>query len=91
MSFRIEQDDSNQRESFGPYTCRIYDGDRVIARFWHDYRGDDHGIDLLCGSKLDWPFARMTDFIEGGGPEPLRLSARAITYLQACLATQRDA
>lgn len=69
MQFRIEQDDSDRRESFGPYTYRIYDGNRLIAIFWHDYRGDDHGIDLMTGSKRGWPFGRLTDFIDGGGAD----------------------
>ena len=73
MSLRIEDDDSTPRESLSPYTYCIYDGDRIIARFWHDFRGDEHGIDLISGSPFDWPFARATDFIEGGGSEPLRL------------------
>ena len=91
LAFRIEQDDSDGRESFGPYTYRIYDGDRLIARFWHGYRGDDHGIDLLAGTKCDWPFGRFTEFIGGGGPEPLCVTERGVSYLQSCLAGQRDA
>ena len=91
MAFRIEQYDSDGRESFGPYTYRIYDGDRLIARFWHDYRGDDHGIDLLVGTKLDWPFGRFFEFVSGGGPEPLCVTERGVSYLQSCLAAHRDA
>ncbi|MBB3210755.1 hypothetical protein FHS27_006603 [Rhodopirellula rubra] len=91
LAFRIEQDDSDGRESFGPYTYRIYDGDRLIARFWHDYRGDDHGIDLLVGTKLDWPFGRFFEFVGGGGPEPLCVTERGASYLQSCLAAHRDA
>jgi len=88
LNLRIEQDTA-QRESFGPYTYNIYEGDQLVARFWHDYRGDEPDIELFVGRKRDWPFARMTYFIEGGGPEPLRLSDRAIAYLEACFAEER--
>lgn len=37
MIFRIELDVS-ARESFGDYRYYIYDGDRLVARYWHDYR-----------------------------------------------------
>src|SRR4051812_34031449 len=77
MSYRIEQDDSTKRRSFGEYTYRIYDGDRLIAKYWHDHRGDEHGIEFTYGRTESWPVARMIEFIEGGGPEPLRLSERA--------------
>ncbi|WP_260393120.1 hypothetical protein [Ralstonia sp. SET104] len=82
MSFRIELDVS-VRESFGDYRYHIYDGDRLIARYWHDYRGDEHGIEFVDGLRESWPVGRMVDFIEGGGPTPLVLSARALVYLAA--------
>jgi hypothetical protein len=83
MSYRIEQDDSSNRASFRPYTYRIYQDDRLIARYWHDHRGDEHGIEFVGGTREDWPVGRMIDFVEGGGPEPLRLSDRAVAYLKA--------
>jgi hypothetical protein len=82
VSYRIEQDDSTKRPSFGAYTYRIYEGHRLVARYWHDHRGDEHGIEFLDGRSEDWPVGRMVDFIEGGGPEPLRLSERAVVYLK---------
>jgi hypothetical protein len=81
VSYRIEQDDSSNRESFRAYTYHIYDGDSLIARYWHDYRGDEHGIEFVNGPNEGWPGGRMIDFIEGGGPEPLRLSDAAMAYL----------
>ena len=90
MIYRIEQDDSTKRESFSEYTYRIYGDDRLIARYSHDHRGDDHGIEFLTGTAGDWPFPRMTDFIEGGGPEPLRLSDRAVAYLNSRRDLQQD-
>lgn len=83
MTFRIEQDDTKARRPTGEYTYRIYDGDRLIARYWHDLRGDDHGIEFIDGRTEFWPVGRMIEFLEGGGPEPIRLSRRAVKYLKA--------
>ena len=80
MSYKIEQDDS-KRESFAEYKYRIYRDGRLIAHYWHDHRGDEHGIEFVSGAKEPWPVGRMTDFIEGGGPKPLVLSQRAVAYL----------
>lgn len=82
VGYRIEQDDSRRRASFGAYTYRIYDGDLLIAKYWHDHRGDEHGIEFTDGRSEGWPVGRMIEFIEGGGPEPLRLSERAQVYLK---------
>jgi len=81
MSFTIEQM-KEKRESFGSYTYRIYADSRLVAHYWHDYRGDEHGIEFVDGLKESWPVGRMTDFIQGGGPEPLTLSERAVEYLK---------
>jgi len=80
MSYRIIQLEKS-RESFGNYVYSIFKDDRVVAKYWHDYRGDEHGIEFKNGSRISWPVGRMTDFIEGGGPKPLSLSAKAIAYL----------
>lgn len=88
MSYRIEHDDSKKREAFGEYTCRIYDGDRLVARYWLDFRGDEHRIEFTDGRREDWPVGRVIDFVEGGGPEPLRLSALAQEYLRDRLRTR---
>jgi hypothetical protein len=81
MSFTIEQTDE-KRGSFGSYTYRIYEEGRLVAHYWHDYRGDEHGIAFVDGSKELWPVGRMVDFIRGGGPEPLTLSGLAMDYLK---------
>ena len=78
MRYRIEQE--SKRDAFGNYNYRIYNDSQLVARYWHDYRGDDHGIEFVNGSSLSCP-GRMTDFIEGGGPEPMSLSERAVMYL----------
>lgn len=82
MSFEIKLADS-KRDSFGEYQYNIYEQGRLVARYWHDYRGDDHGIEFINGKKEDWPVGRMVDFITGGGPQPLGLSERAVAYLKS--------
>lgn len=81
MTYRIEQ--NRTRDSFGNYLYRIYDGKHLVARYWHDFRGDGHGVEFVGGADESCPVGCMTDFIEGGGVEPLRLSARAIAFLDA--------
>ena len=81
MSFTIEHT-KEKREGFGDYTYRIYEDGRLIAHYWHDFRGDDHGIEFVNGSKESWPVGQMIEFIQGGGPEPLTLSVRAVDYLK---------
>ena len=81
MSFTIEHTDE-KRESFGNYTYRIYEDGRLLAHYWHDYRGDEHGIKFVGGAEELWPVGRMIDFIEGGCPQPLTLSKRAVDYLK---------
>jgi len=81
MTYRIERDDARKRRSLGEHSYRIYDGDRLVARYWHDHRGDEPGREFVAGRTEGWPVGRMTYFIEGGGAEPLRLADRADAYL----------
>jgi len=83
VRYRIEQDAG--RDAFGNYSYRIYSGSQLVARYWHDYRGDEHGIEFVKGESLPCP-GQMTDFIKGGGPEPLVLSERATSYIAQQLA-----
>jgi hypothetical protein len=85
MTYRVERDDA-PRESFGEYKYRIYQGDTLIAHYWHDYRGDEHGIDFVNGKSETWPVGRMVEFLEGGGPKPTALSMRAEAYIRERLA-----
>ena len=82
MGFTIEYS-KEKRKAFGNCTTYlIYEDGRLIARYWHDHRGDEHGIDFLNGDKEDWPVGRVIDFLKGGGPQPLALSERAVAYLK---------
>ncbi len=80
MRFSIRQVSTRQKP-FANYGYEIFDGPRLAARYWHDFRGDEHGIDFVDGRSEQWPVGRMTDFLTGGGPSPLGLSDAAVAYL----------
>ncbi|MDY0385086.1 hypothetical protein [Trichlorobacter sp.] len=84
MEFVIEQE-ITRGESFGDYRYSIYRDGKLVANYWHDYRGDEHGIIIVGYSQELWPVGRMVDFIEGGGTKPLKLSEKAISYLKTRL------
>lgn len=85
MTYKIQQDES-RRAPVGEYTYRIYRNEKLVATYWHDHRGDDHGIQFVNGTT-DFSFTgRMVDFIEGGGPKPLTLTPQALKYLDERLA-----
>ncbi len=81
MNYRVERD-ASERDSFGEYSYHIYKSGRLIARYWHDYRGDEHGIEFVNGITELCPVGQTTDFLEGGGPKPLVLSKRAVAYIE---------
>ena len=80
-SFTVKQL-ARDREPFGNYRFEIYRGYVRVARYWHDHRGEEHGIELLDGTSEAWPVGRMTDFLEGRGLGPFRLSAAAVAWLE---------
>ena len=81
MTYSVRHKDE-PRDGFGPYRYEILDGDRLIATYSHDYRGDDHWIEFENGPTDQWPVGKMTDVLKGGGPQPLTLSAAAIKYIK---------
>ena len=80
MTYSIELANP-KRKPFDEYRYEIHNGDRLVARYWHDFRADDHGIEFVDGPNESWPVGQMTDFLKGGGSQPLRLSDAAIAYL----------
>lgn len=80
--FSIRQLPTTDRASFAHYEYEISDGTAVIARYWHDFRGNEHGIVFADGRKCEWPVGAMTDFLMGGGPKPLELSEAAKIWLR---------
>ncbi len=81
MEFRIEQKERSA-EPFSEYCYYIFRGDLLIAEYWHDHRGDEHGIRFTDGRKEKWPIGRSSDFLNGGGPNPHTLSKKAVDYLK---------
>lgn len=79
MTFTIQQE-SRPKGAY-EYRYLILKDGCVIAHYWHDHRGDGHGIEFLDGTKDSWLVGQMTDFLEGGGPQPIALTAAAIAYL----------
>ena len=71
----------NKRDAFEGYECEIFERTRLVARYWHDYRGDDYGVSLADGREIERPLPRMPDFISGGGPQPLARSEAAVRWL----------
>lgn len=81
MGYRIERD-SPSCDASGNYSYRIYEDDSLIAFYWHDFRGDAHGIKYLDGTTDYCPVGLMIDFVHGGGPKPLTLSEQALVHLR---------
>ncbi|TXH02529.1 MAG: hypothetical protein E6R07_15010 [Nevskiaceae bacterium] len=79
MTFTVEQEP--RPKGTWEYRYRIYKDGCLVAHYWHDHRGDEHGIEFIGGEKEPWPVGRMTEFLEGGGPQPLSLSSGAVAYL----------
>lgn len=73
-----------ERKGFAPYRYKIFKDGKEFAIFWHDFRGDCDGIRTLpSGREEHPPFGSCSEFLTGGGPLPLGLSARAINYLNS--------
>ena len=81
MDYKIERV-TIKRESLGNYHYKIYEGSKLIATYWHDFRGDGCGIKFQNGLKESNPLGGLSNFLTGGGPEPLELTSRAIEYLK---------
>ena len=86
VAYRIEHAGRDPKP-FSDYKFRIFSGDRMIARWSHDYRGDEHFIEFLDGSTESYPVGQVIDFVKGGGPKPLVLTARGVAYLDQKLGT----
>jgi len=89
MDFTIEQDNYS-RKSFGEYQYRILQDGKLVAYYWHDYRGDEHGIEFVGGKTELWPVGQMIEFLEGGGLKPLLLSEAAFAYLKTKLSGENN-
>lgn len=69
-------------KAFAPYLYEIRQDGRKVAEFRHNHRGEDHAI--RRSSLARWE--EFDDILEGGGPEPLRVSASGADALSRYLA-----
>lgn len=79
--FRIEQKEERSAQSFGNYEYEVFENENLIAIYWHDYRGNEHGINFIKGKKISSIPSTMPDFLLGGGPQPHELSEFAINFI----------
>ncbi|WP_288363300.1 hypothetical protein [uncultured Spongiibacter sp.] len=79
MSYQIRRS-KVERDAIGNYQYEILHGKKVVAKYWHDFRGDAHGIEFVGGKKEGCP-GSMINFLSGGGPKPVELTSMAIKYL----------
>ena len=74
----------------GRHWFSIHRQGRRVARLWNSSRLEDYGVVFLDGSGEDWPLGgNSLAFLEGGGPEPLRLTEGAERWLSEQLACGR--
>lgn len=83
MSVYTVQYSPAERKPTEVYKYMIFEDGIFIAYYWHDHRGDDHGIEFLNGIKEFSPLPRRSDFLVGNGRYyPLSLTKRAVAYLE---------
>jgi hypothetical protein len=69
----------------GGYVYEIRHRGHKVAELWHDFRGEEPHIRI--SSLAEWtPFEKI---LEGGGPEPLRLSTEGEALLSEYLSRHR--
>lgn len=85
VGYRVEFGPRGEGE-FGAYRYNIYRDGALVARYGHDHRADEHWIDFADGRRDEWPVGRSVDFLEGGGPELLRLTRAGERYMDVKLA-----
>jgi len=82
MGFSIEPE-GGKREDFAAYRYRILRDGELVANYWIDFRGDDHGIEFVDGKSFGWPVGSVLEFVQGGGSVPVRLTPEAEAFLEA--------
>lgn len=68
----------------GGYLYEIRRDGRAVAELWHNHRNEDH---MARRSTLGAVWEDFEDILEGGGPEPLSVSATGTTLLLRYLDT----
>jgi hypothetical protein len=72
------------RAAFGHYVYIVRRDGREVARYRHDYRGEPVDMRFPDGRRIPSPPAGtvVRPVLEGGGQQPLRLSAPAVAWLE---------
>jgi hypothetical protein len=73
-----------EREPFGDYEYEVRREGVLVARFFHDYRGDGCWV-VFPDGRGEEVGAGVPNFLEGGGGQPLRLTDTAVRFLTARL------
>jgi hypothetical protein len=72
--------------AFTFYLYEIHEDGRRVAEFRHSHRNEDHQI--RRSSLTEWE--EFDDILEGGGPQPLRVSASGADALSQYLAKKSN-
>lgn len=70
------------RDASGSYLYEIRENGRKVADIQHNHKGEEYFI--RRSSLHEW--REFDDVLEGGGPEPLRISASGVDRLSVFLA-----
>lgn len=90
MNYHIRHRESS-REAFANYEYAIFKGQVLIAIYWHDYRGDESGIEFVNGITMSNPLGGLLNFVSGGGRQhPLMLKPQAIELIDKVLAESNE-
>jgi len=82
MAYFSIEPEGGKREDFEAYRYRILRDGEPVAKYWIDFRGDDHGIEFIDGSSFGWPVGSVLEFVQGGGSSPIRLTPEAVAFLE---------
>jgi hypothetical protein len=67
------------------YEYEVFDAGRFVARYSHDFRGEEHVVEFADGRREEWPARTHGSFVISGWPFTLTLSRPAVSYLSQVL------
>ena len=71
------------RDALGNYQYEIFCDGKLFARYWHDFRGDENGINLVNGFSDESLPGRTADFIAKDNKGSLCLTHVGLSYLMS--------
>jgi hypothetical protein len=84
--FEVIRKGRDGKAAFAPYLYEIRQSGRMVAEFRHSHRNEDH--EIRRSSLTQWE--AFDDILEGGGPQPLQVSASGADALSRCLAKKSN-